>query len=124
MEVFEEMLVITTKTINDYTDSRTSKGVSAILTAITSLRNDNKLLHSKIDSHMADNNHLRTQLEKENHLLPSDFQKELTLLCDQLQQAYTQQIQAIWAHTKVLEDLTTLIGRTVTPIPQPPIASA
>ena len=49
------MLAIATKTINGYTNSMTSRGVGAILTAIAGLRNENKLLHSKIDSRTSDN---------------------------------------------------------------------
>ena len=83
------MLAIATKTINDYTNSITSKGVSAILTA---LRNDGKLLQSGTDSLAANNKHLRTQLEKANYhdeQLRSDFH----LFRDQSQQAHKQQMQ-------------------------------
>jgi len=48
------MLAIATKTINGHTYSITWRGVSAILTTIAGLRNDNKLLHSKIHSRTAD----------------------------------------------------------------------
>ena len=54
-KAYEEMLAIATKTVNGYADSMTSRGVSAILKAIAGLRNDNQLLHSKIDSRTSDN---------------------------------------------------------------------
>jgi len=41
------MLAIATQTINDYTDSIASKGLSAISTVTAGLRNGSKLIHSE-----------------------------------------------------------------------------